>query len=144
MSDLEHGSAETTASSLAVITHHDDHRHVEFSGLAWPEDDTAPKQVRTLLEFLKVLLVDHLDGSMDDVTVTRFYIRESVLTAETRARIHEVRHEFFSLPHFPASTMVGVADLIDDGMLVELEVEARLPDGEWEVETMTLDLPSDE
>jgi hypothetical protein len=41
--------------------------------------------------------------------------------------VDAVRAEFFEYPHYPASTMVGVADLLGDEMLVEVEIEAEIP-----------------
>ncbi len=143
LADLPGSDYETTASSLAVITHHDDHRAVNVSGLAYPGVETITAQTRAILEFLEKLLKTELDGSLDDVTVTRFFVVESKLTTETRTRIHECRHEFFSSTHRPASTMVGVSALADERMHVELEAEAVIPDSGWETNVVSLSAGAD-
>ena len=68
----------------------------------------------------------------------RWYVLDEHLDRETQTRLHEVRGEFFERPHYPASTMVGVAGLLGDG-LVEIELEAEIPDDGWEVETIEAD-----
>lgn len=137
-SDLESPDVDTTASSFGVVTHHDGYRHVSLSGIVWPEEETAPEQVEVILGFLESLFEDGLDASLDDVTAMRFYVDGEVLTTETRASIHEVRHEFFEAPHLPASTMVGVSDRLDHDALVEVEVEATVPGDGWEVDVLAL------
>lgn len=132
LSDLDSDELETTASSVGVVTHRQSYRKVALSGLVWPESDLET-QTRTVLGHVAEI-VGELGGSMDDVTTTRWYVRDGALTAENRARMHEVRAEFFDLPHYPASTMVGVADLVDEDALVELKVEAEIPDDEWETD----------
>lgn len=116
--------------SVAVSTDHGSHVRVLFSGTAWPEGDLE-HQVRTVLAFVEDGLAD-VGGSLDDVVMLRWYVREDVLSRETQARIHEVRRAFFDPPHYPASTMVGVASLLEDGMQFELEVEAEVPTEDWE------------
>lgn len=116
--------------SVAVSTDHGSHVRVVFSGTAWPEGNLE-HQVRTVLEFVEGGLAD-VGGSLDDVVMLRWYVREDVLSRETQARIQDVRREFFDPPHYPASTMVGVASLLEDGMQFELEVEAEVPDDDWE------------
>ncbi|MFC6732121.1 RidA family protein [Haladaptatus sp. DYSN1] len=137
-SDMDSEIIDTTASSLGVVTHHETYREVTLSGLAWPEDDTAPEQVRTLLGFVQMVFDDILDATLDDITHTTFYVRDDALTPVSRTAIHEVRHEFFSLPHFPASTMVGMSNLALPGALVELQIEATIPEDGWDVETVEL------
>jgi enamine deaminase RidA (YjgF/YER057c/UK114 family) len=74
---------------------------------------------------------------MDDVVSMRLFVREDALSRETQAEIHEVRHEFFDHPHFPASTMVGVARLLHPGALVEIELEAEIPADDWNTDVVT-------
>ena len=138
MSDIDSEKLETTASSVGVVTHREGYRKVALSGLVWPEGNLQT-QTRTVLEHVAEIVGENLGGSMDDVTATRWYVREDALTAENRARMHEVRAEFFDLPHYPASTMIGVADLVLADAMVELEVEAEIPDDDWTVEVRSPD-----
>ncbi|MFB6234596.1 MAG: RidA family protein [Halopenitus sp.] len=125
------------ASSYGVVTQHSGYRRVVFSGSCVPEGD-APEQVRRILTHKRFALED-LGGSMDDVVSMQCFVRSDVLSRDTQTAIHEVRHEFFTRPHLPASTMVGVASLLDPDALVEIELEAEIPDDEWETQVLTGD-----
>jgi enamine deaminase RidA (YjgF/YER057c/UK114 family) len=74
---------------------------------------------------------------MDDVVVTRYFVRNEHLDRETQAVIHEARDEFFERPHYPASTMVGIGSLLAEDALVEIELDAEIPDEEWNTEVLT-------
>ncbi len=134
--DINSDELDTTASSLGVVTHREGFRKVVLSGALWPEGNLEA-QTRTLLEYVREVMCDDLGGSMDDVTLLRFFVRDDALTTKNRARMHEIRAEFFELPHYPASTMVGVASLVAEDALLEIEVEAEIPDETWETETLT-------
>lgn len=108
-----------------VVTHHADHDRVLLSGAGAP-GDTVAEQVTELFLMLDALLAD-VDGSINDVVQTRYHVLAEHLDRETQAAVDAVRAEFFEYPHYPASTMVGVADLLGDEMLVEVEIEAEIP-----------------
>jgi enamine deaminase RidA (YjgF/YER057c/UK114 family) len=108
-----------------VVTHHADHDRVLLSGAGAP-GETVAEQVTELFLMLDALLAD-VDGSIDDVVQTRYHVLAAHLDRETQADVDAVRAEFFEYPHYPASTMVGVADLLGDEMLVEVEIEAEIP-----------------
>jgi enamine deaminase RidA (YjgF/YER057c/UK114 family) len=114
--------------SDGVVTHHADHDRVILSGAGAP-GETVAEQVTELFLMLDALLAD-IDGSIDDVVTTRYHVLADHLDRETQADVDAVRAEFFEYPHYPASTMVGVADLLGDEMLVEVEIEAVIPRGE--------------
>lgn len=122
-------------SSYATITRHENHRRVVFSGSLAVEGDVG-EQVRTVLAHRREALED-FGGSMDDVVVTRYFVRSDHLDRETQAAIHEARDEFFERPHYPASTMVGAGSLLADDALVEIEVEAEIPEDEWDATVLT-------
>jgi enamine deaminase RidA (YjgF/YER057c/UK114 family) len=111
--------------SDGVVTHHADHDRVILSGAGAP-GETVAEQVTELFLMLDALLSD-IDGSIDDVVTTRYHVLADHLDRETQADVDAVRAEFFEYPHYPASTMVGVADLLGDEMLVEVEIEAVIP-----------------
>lgn len=117
----------------AVATEREGYRNVSFSGGTVPEGDIAD-QARQQLGHFEDALTD-LGGSYDDVTMMRWYVEAPQLDRETQQRLHEVRAEFFDRPHYPASTMVGVASILGDG-LVEIELEAEIPDDEWDVDVI--------
>jgi enamine deaminase RidA (YjgF/YER057c/UK114 family) len=121
--------------AYATITDHGTHRRVCFTG-GLAVDGGVGEQVRTILDRRRQALAD-FGGSMDDVVVTRYYVRDEYLSQATQAEIHEAREEFFDHPHYPASTMVGVASLLHPDACVEIEVEAELPEDEWDVAVLT-------
>lgn len=123
--------------SYATITEHEGHRRVVFSG-GLAIDGGLREQVRTILARRREALTD-FGGDVDDVVRTRYFVRENRLDREAQAAIHEARDEFFDRPHLPASTMVGVGSLLAADALVEIEVEAEIPDDEWTVDVLTED-----
>ena len=123
--------------SYGVVTHRPGYKHVTFSGSIWPEGDIT-EQLRQILSH-KQNAINDLGGSMDDITVLRAFARDEILSWETKTQMHEVRAEFFEHPHYPASTTVGVADLLHEDALIEIEIEAEIPDDEWETEVITDD-----
>lgn len=135
--NLESEEIDEEQMAYGVVTHRDGYKHVDFSGSVWTEGDIA-EQTRRILSH-KRNAIDELGGSMDDVTVFRAFVREEALTRENQTRMHEVRAEFFERPHYPASTTVGVADLFGEDALVEIELEAEIPDDGWETEVLTDD-----
>ncbi|MEM4781145.1 MAG: hypothetical protein QXG03_06255, partial [Halalkalicoccus sp.] len=69
----------------------------------------------------------------------QFYIREDVFTPETRRKLHELRRDRFEYPNFPAATMVGVSTLVHEEATVEIEVDAFVPDRNWDTTVITPD-----
>lgn len=137
-SDVDAPDIETTASSLGVVVHHDGYREVSLSGIVWPEAETVTEQTEVILGYLESLFEEALDASLADVTAIRFYVDSGVLSPATRSALHEVRHEFFDPEHFPASTMVAVTDDVPPDALVEIEVEATIPDDGWTVDVLEI------
>jgi len=127
--------ANGTSSAYGVVTQRPGYRHVSFSGGLAPEGDIE-EQTRTILPHKRQAL-EALGGSMDDVVTLRCFVRADVLSRRTQARVHDARAEFFEYPHYPASTMVGVAGLLHDDGLIEIEIEAEIPDDEWDTSVMT-------
>lgn len=123
---------ETTASSFGVVVDRDDCREVTFSGVLSPDGDVE-SQTRQVLDWVAETLAE-LGGSIEDVTHQRWFVLEAALADGARGTIHEVRGEFCERPVLPSSTMVGVASLVAEGALVELEAEAVLPDDGWETD----------
>lgn len=122
-------------SAYATVTHKDGYRHVRFSGATAPEPDDVAGQVRAVLDRRERALSD-LGGSLDDVVMSRYFVLADHLSRATQARVHEVRDELFDRPDVPASTMIGVGALLGDA-LVEVEVEAEIPDDRWETGVLT-------
>lgn len=131
---IDADGADEPASAYGTVVDHGDHRRVRFSGSTMPEGDLE-EQVRGILTHKERALAD-LGGSMDDVVTMRLFVREDVLSPAAQARIHAVRQEFFERPHYPASTMVGVASLLQPDALVEIEIEAEIPADDWDVSVL--------
>lgn len=133
----EDADVEEPQMAYGVVTERADCRRVVFSGSLAVEGDVA-EQTRAILERKGEALAD-LGGGFDDVVEMRIYVRKSVLDRDTQTRIHEVRAEFFESPHFPAATMVGVADLLHEDALLEIELVAEIPDDAWETTVLHRD-----
>jgi len=121
--------------AYATITRHEHHRRVLFSGGLSTEGGLR-EQVRTVLGRRREALCD-FGGGMDDVVFTRYFVRADRLDRAAQAAVHEAREAFFEHPHYPASTMVGTASLLAEDALVEIELEAEIPDGEWDAGVLT-------
>jgi 2-iminobutanoate/2-iminopropanoate deaminase len=62
-------------------------------------------------------------GTMEDIVKVTVFVTDVSRITE----IHEVRAGFFRRP-YPASTLVGVARLIDPDWLIEIEAVAVIPE----------------
>ncbi len=82
----------------------------------------AAAQARRVLENVRAAL-ERAGGRLEHVVRTRIYVRE-VGDWEAIGRVHG---EYFGAIR-PASTMVEVSGLVDPQMLVEIEVDAYVPD----------------
>lgn len=131
------GEIDEEQMSYGVITHRTDYKKVVFSGAVHPEGDIK-EQTREILA-QKQRALDAHGGSCSDITTLRMFVREEILSPETQVQINEARAEFFERPHYPAATMIGVADLLHEDALIEIEIEAEIPDDEWETEVITND-----
>lgn len=123
------------SSAYGVVTQRPGYRHVSFSGGMAPEGDIED-QTRTILSHKRDAL-EAPGGSMDDVVTLRCFVLSEVLSRETQAKIHEARADFFEHSHYPASTMVGVVSLLREDGLVEIELEAEIPDDERDASVIT-------
>ena len=123
------------ASAYGVVTQHSGYRHVSFSGGVAPEGDVK-EQTRTILSHKQDAL-ESLGGNMDDIVALQCFVVADALSHETQVEIHEARAEFFEHPNYPASTMVGVASLLHDDALIEIEIEAEIPEEEWNTSIVT-------
>ena len=78
-------------------------------------------QVTQVMENLKTALAA-AGASMNDVIKANYYVVN--LKPEQVAVIREVRGKYFSAEHPPAGTLVGVTALVQEGYMIEIEVEA--------------------
>ncbi|WP_440767244.1 RidA family protein [Natronorubrum sp. DTA7] len=67
---------------------------------------------------------------MNDVVRIRTYVQD-VMDDEFET-IREVRGEFFDREHLPASALLEIGSIVRGN--IEIEIEAVVPDSEWEVE----------
>jgi enamine deaminase RidA (YjgF/YER057c/UK114 family) len=82
-------------------------------------------QVLRVYENLQAALAAAEAGFGDVVKMTTFVVD---LTADKAQIVREVRAQYLSDEHRPASTMVGVKSLVHPDLLVEIEAIATLPD----------------
>lgn len=101
--------------------------HVAGTGPIAPDGTTAAPgnahgQVVRCLEIIQHA-VEEAGGTLDDVVRTRIYVTDLAYQDE----IGRAHGEFFGNIR-PAATMIGVAGLVRDDWLVEIEAEAVLPE----------------
>ena len=116
----------------AVVVHLDGAKRLFISGVVADGEDIET-QTRNVLEQIEDLVVDH-DGGMEDIVRMRVYISRPEMDEESLETVHDVRNEFFSQEHLPASTLVEVEDLVSDEFLIEIDTDAIIPDDSWDVE----------
>jgi len=132
--DVDSDEIDEVPSALAVATHHADHVRLVISGTTWTSGDLE-EQTRRVFELFERHL-EEFDADTRSVVRLRLQIAEPHLTPENRRLVHEVRAEFFETPHYPASTLIEVADLAHEEALIEIEAGAVVPDDGWEVEVV--------
>lgn len=111
---------------------------IALSGLLHREGRPL-EQAQAIFDAIEDIVVNDLDGELADVCRLKFYIQEDVFTTEFRNQLHELRRDRFACPDYPAATMVGVTQLIDDAA-IEIDTEAFIPRDEW---NRTVMLPED-
>jgi len=80
-------------------------------------------QVTQVMENLKTALAAS-GATMNDVIKANYYVVN--LKPEQVPIIREVRSKYFSAEHPPAGTLVGVTSLVQEGYMIEIEVEAAV------------------
>ncbi|MGH7835371.1 MAG: RidA family protein [Candidatus Binatia bacterium] len=87
------------------------------SGKAYPGDFDA--QVRVCFERMRAVL-ERAGGSLSDiVTMTVF-----IVDMKNGDRFTELRREFFSEGHYPASALIGIKELAHPEMMLEIQAIA--------------------
>jgi enamine deaminase RidA (YjgF/YER057c/UK114 family) len=82
-------------------------------------------QAKQAFENVKVAL-SAAGATFDDVVKINWYVKE--YKPEMRQVLREVRSAFTNKDHPPASTLIGVTSLAQEGYLVEVEVVAIVAD----------------
>lgn len=133
---LEHGLAYSDAVAVEMA----DHKRAFISGVVpWNEQEEVigrgdvEKQTRTVLEAIEGIMED-FGGSMQDIVRVRVYVND--LNEEDFQQVHEVRNEFFERDHFPSSTLIEVSELAFEGMMIEIDADAIIPDDGWETDSI--------
>jgi len=97
-------------------------QHIHVAGTTAPGEDVATQTTGALKIALDAIA--ELGGTADDVVRTRMYLTD-VTDWEAAGRAHGA---VFTTSR-PATTMIEVSRLIDTNLMVEVEVEAIVPDG---------------
>lgn len=84
---------------------------------------TMREQTEQVLKNIQAVL-DREGGSFDDIVRVRVYVTQC--DQQSLREVHEVRAKYFKPGHYPASTLVRVADLVRDGGLIEIDADAVL------------------
>jgi len=125
--------------SRGVVVHEPTHKRVLISGTApVGEDgtlvgrDDAAEQTRFVIEQIRDMLAE-FGGDLNDVVRVSVHLAD--VSEDEYLDITEVREEFFEKDHYPASVLNRYERHGLDGMKVEMDVDAIIPDDGWEVET---------
>ena len=94
-----------------------------FARLGSPQE--AYRQAKQALEIIQQAL-EQAGARLEDVIRTRMFVSHIERDAEAVGRAHQ---EFFGAIR-PATSMIGVARLIDKKMLVEIEADAVIAKGD--------------
>ena len=140
------GPQEHAGYARAVVVEKPTHDHVSMAGvIATDEDgeivggDDLGAQTRRVYGNIEGHL-DDLGGALEDVVRHRVFVttmEESAIDA-----FHEAHTEFFDEPErFPAGTLVEIESLALEDAMIEIEVEAIVPDDGWETTVTGLDRP---
>lgn len=107
-------------------------RTVYISGqVAWNEKGELvgkgdfPTQYRKALDNLKKT-VEASGGTMADIVKVNTFIVN--YKPESLGMVRGIRREFFPMENQPASTLIGVQSLFQEGYLVEIEAVAVIPE----------------
>jgi len=124
--------------SEAVVVDFPEYRRVFISGTAAIDADgsvvapgEAVEQLRTILATIEEMLA-LVDGDMRDVV--RMKLISEALSEEEYLGVCRVRESFLPEGHDPASTMIESDDVGLEGMRLEVDADAVVPNGEWELE----------
>lgn len=130
----------------AVVVEMPTHKDVSMAGVIATDEDgdivgkgDVGAQTRRVYENIEGHLGE-LGGGLEDV------VRHSVFvtTMEDGAvdAFHEAHKEFFEEPaRFPAGTLVEIESLALEEAMIEIEVEAIVPDDRWETTVAGPDQP---
>lgn len=124
----------------AIVTELPGYQRVFMSGMVAADGDGSivgdgdlEAQTTFIFEQIEKYL-GKVNGTMEDVVRIRVFLN-TALTDENYAAFNQGRTEFFpTKERYPASTVVKADGLVDDRYLVEIEVEALIPDDEYDIE----------
>lgn len=125
--------------ATAVRTRHTDHDHVQLDGFVAP-GETPREQANRALSFADRFLREYCDGSLEDVTMIRHFVREDLLP-EAEFEIGAACREHFQPPELPGTVMVGVSDVVGGDHAVKMEMEATIPHEREETKVVEIPPP---
>lgn len=123
--------------SRAVVVEKEERREVSMAGVI-PSDaegnvvgvDDMYEQTRFVYERIGEHLA-HLGGDLEDVVRHRVFV--TTMDEDAIDAYHEAHGTFFDEPEgFPAGTLIEVDGLVLDEAMIEIEIEAVIPDDGWE------------
>jgi len=121
----------------AVVVEKPTHDHVSMAG-GIPTDEEGnvvgegdmKAQTRRVYENIERHLAE-LGGELSDVVRHRVFV--TTMEEEAVDGYHEAHTEFFDDPeNLPAGTLVEIDGLVLEDAMIEIEVEAIIPDDGWE------------
>lgn len=121
----------------AVVVEQSDHLDVSMAGVIATDEsgsivgvDDMGAQTRRVYGNIERHL-DELGGGLEDVVRHRVFV--TTMAEAAIDAFHEAHAEFFEGPErFPAGTLLEVGSLALPEAMIEIEVEAIVPDDGWE------------
>lgn len=118
------------------------HTRIFIGGTGALDDDEqviAPgelvKQTRAIFQNIEHILV-HFGGDRHDLLRVNYYV-EPVSDADY-LEFTRFRNQWLPQETLPVSTMIPVETIGLDGMVIEIEADAIVPDDEWDVSSTTV------
>jgi len=130
----------------AVVVEKPTHDHVSMAGVIPTDEDgnvvgndDMKAQTRQVYENIEGHL-EALGGGLEDVVRHRVFV--TTMDASAVDAYHEAHTEFFDEPErLPAGTLVEIDGLVLEDAMIEIEIEAIVPDDGWETTVVGPDRP---
>lgn len=123
--------------SRAVAVEKSDHTHISMAGVIATDEDgsiVGPGDMGAQTRQVYQNIDRHLGefgGSLEDIIRHRVFV--TTMAKDAVDAYHDAHKEFFEQPpQFPAGTLVQIGSLALPDAMIEIEVEAILPDDAWE------------
>lgn len=125
----------------AVVVEHPSFKDVSLAGVVATDEQghvvgkgDMETQTRRVYENIQNHL-DEFGGRLEDIIRHRVFV--TTMAESAIDGFHEGHKAFFDKPElFPAGTLIGVDSMVLDEAMIEIEIEAIIPEDGWETEVV--------